>query len=82
KEYWEDKKINELDRMLVDGIKLDVMKPMFLSGVAQVDQNVMAPGATIAMPAGANAQAYSLGPNLVQAYNAIVAAEQDMSEST
>lgn len=82
KEYWEDKKINELDRMLVDGVKLDVMKPMFLSGVANVDESVMAPGATIAMPQGATATAYSLGSNLVQAYNAIVSAEKDMSEST
>lgn len=82
KEYWEDKKINEMDRLLVDGIKLDVMKPMFLSGVARVDESVMAPGATVAMPQGASATAYALGPNLVQAYNAIVAAEKDMSEST
>ncbi len=82
KEYWEDRKINEMDRMLVDGVKLDVMKPMFLSGVAKVDQSVMAPGATVAMPQGASATAYSLGPNLVQAYNTIVSAEKDMSEST
>lgn len=82
KEYWEDQKINELDRLLVDGIKLDVMKPMFLSGVAQVDESVMAPGATVTMPQGATATAYSLGPNLVQAYNAIIKAEEDMSLST
>lgn len=82
KEFWEDKKINELDRLLVDGVKLDVMKPMFLSGVARVDESVMAPGATVAMPQGATATAYSLGSNLVQAYNAIVSAEKDMSEST
>ena len=82
KEFWEDKKINEIDRMLVDGVKLDVMKPMFLSGVGKVDESVMAPGATVSMPQGATATAYSLGSNLVQAYNTIVNAEKDMSEST
>lgn len=82
KEYWEDKKITELDRLLVDGVKLDVMKPTFLSGVAQIDSSVMAPGATVGMPQGASVTAYNLGPNLVQAYNAIVQAEKDMSEST
>jgi hypothetical protein len=82
KEYWEDKKITELDRLLIDGIKLDVIKPMFLSGVAKIDQSAMAPGATVAMPQGANAIPYQLGPNLVAAHNAITQASQDMAEST
>ena len=82
KEFWEDKKITELDRMLIDGIKLDIFKPMFISGVAKVDQTVMAPGATLAMPANAKAEPYSLGPNLVAAFNAITEANTDMSEST
>ncbi len=82
KEYWEDRKINEIDRMVVDGVKLDVMKPMFLSGVAKVDSMVMAPGATVGMPAGAKVDAYSLGPNLVAAYKTIQDGEKDMSEST
>ena len=82
KEFWEDKKITELDRMLIDGIKLDIFKPMFVSGVAKVDQAVMVPGATIGMPANAKVEAYSLGPNLVAAFNAITEANTDMSEST
>lgn len=82
KEYWEDLKITELDRMLVDGVKLDVMKPMFLAGVAQVDQDVMVPGAVTSMPAGATATPYQLGPNIAAAYQAIVQASDDMSEST
>lgn len=82
KEYWDDRKITELDRMLVDGIKLDIFKPMFLSGIAKIDQTVMAPGATVALPVNASATAYSLGSNLVQAYNSIVEAGKDMSEST
>lgn len=82
KEYWEDKKITELDRLLVDGVKLDVMKPMFLAGVARIDETVMVPGATVSMPQGATATPYSLGSNLVAAYQAIATAEKDLSEST
>lgn len=82
KEYWEDKKITELDRLMIDGVKLDVFKPMFLSGVAKVDETVMVPGATVSMPANATATPFSLGPNLVAAYNAIQEANQDMAEST
>ena len=82
KEYWEDKKINEIDRLLVDGVKLDVMKPMFFSGVAKVTSTVMAPGATVGMPPNAKVDAYSLGPNLAAAYKVIQDGEKDMSEST
>lgn len=82
KEYWDDKKLNEIDKLLVDGVKLDVMKPMFLSGVAKFDSTVMAPGATVAMPMGAKADAYSLGSNLVMAYKVIQETTKDLSEST
>lgn len=82
KEYWEDRKINELDRLVIDGVKLDVMKPMFLSGVAKVNSTVMAPGATVGLPLNAKVDAYSLGPNLAAAYRAISDANQDLSEST
>jgi len=82
KEYWEDKKINEIDRLVIDGVKLDVMKPIFLSGVAKVDSRVIAPGATMGMPLNAKVDAYSLGPNLAAAYKAIQDANQDLSEST
>ena len=82
KEYWEDRKLNEIDRMLVDGVKLDVIKPMFLSGVAKADSTVIVPGATIAMPANATVTPYSLGPNLAAAYKVIADANQDLSEST
>ena len=82
KEYWEDKKINEIDRLVVDGVKLDVMKPMFFSGVAKITSTVMAPGATVGMPKDAKVDAYSLGPNLAAAYKAIQEGEKDMSEST
>ncbi len=82
KEYWDDVKLNRMDKLFVDATTLDVFKPHFLSGVAKVDQNVMAPGATVAMPQGANVTAYSMGPNLVAAMNVMKQAETDMSEST
>src|SRR3990167_7454473 len=82
KEYWDDKKINEVDRLLVDGMKLDVMKPVFASGVAKFDSTVMAPGATIGMPLNAKIEAYSLGSNFAAAYKVIADANQDLSEST
>ncbi len=82
KEYWEDKKINEIDKLLVDGVKLDVMKPVFASGVAKFDSTVMAPGATIGMPQGATIETYSLGSNIIAAQNLIKDADRDMSEST
>src|SRR3990167_7262287 len=82
KEYWDDQKLNTIDRLLVDGTHLEVRKPMFLSGVAKVDSTVIAPGATVGMPMGAKVEAYSLGPNLVAAYKVISDAEKDLSEST
>lgn len=82
KEYWDDQKMTQLERLLIDGIKLDVMKPMFLSGVSNFDQYVMAPGSTTSLPQGATATAYSLNSNLVQAYQAVQQAEEDMSQST
>ena len=82
KEYWEDRKITEIDRLLIDGIKLDVMKPTFISGAAQFDSRVVVPGAAIAMPQGASATQYSLSPNLAAAAKAISDGQQDMSEST
>ena len=82
KEYWEDNKINKVDRMVVNGITLDVIKPIFLSGVAKFDSKVMAPGATVTLPKDAKVEAYSIGPNLAAAYKAITDGERDMSEST
>jgi hypothetical protein len=82
KEYWEDRKITEIDRLVVDGVKLDVIKPTFISGATKFDSQVMVPGATIAVPKDANIQSYSMGPNLAAAYKAIVDAEKDMSAST
>lgn len=82
KEYWDDATQNKMHQLLVDGTYLDVIKPIFFSGVARVDSTVIAPGATVGMPQGAQANPYQLGPNLVGAMSTLQKQEQDMSEST
>jgi len=82
KEYWDDKSQNFVQRMLLDGTALDVIKPIFGTGIAKMDTSVVAPGAFVGMPMGANVTPYSLGPNLAAAYNAVNQAKEDMSEST
>lgn len=82
KEFWDDKALNTMHRLVLDGTYLDVIKPIFLSGVSNINSSVLVPGATIGMPTGASATPYALGPNLAAAYNAISKQEQDMSEST
>lgn len=82
KEYWDDKSINHAYQLLQDGMTLEVIKPMFLSGVAKVDSIVIAPGATVGMPAGATVNPWSMAPNLPMAMQVLTKNEQDMSEST
>lgn len=82
KEFWDDASINRAYQLAQDGMFLDVIKPMFLTGVAKVDQSVIVPGATIAMPQGADAKPYSLGPNLTAALEILRTNKEDISEST
>ena len=82
KEFWDDAAQNRMHQIAYDGTYLDVIKPMFLSGMARVDGSVIIPGATIAMPEGAQATPYQLGPNLVAAMNMMRTETEDMSEST
>lgn len=82
KEFWDDASINRAYQLAQDGMFLDVIKPMFLTGVTKVDQTVMVPGATIAMPLGADVKPYSLGPNLTAALKIIDVNKEDISEST
>ena len=53
-----------------------------MSGVAKIDQTVMVPGATVAMPIGSSVTPYSLGPNLKAAMDMMRVETDDMSEST
>ena len=82
KEFWDDAAQNRMHQLAYDGTYLDVIKPLFMSGVAKVDQTVMVPGATIGMPQGASVTPYQLGPNLVAAMNMMRSETEDMSEST
>ena len=82
KEYWDDASQNRMYQLAHDGTFLDVIKPLFMSGVAKTDSVVMAPGATIGMPAGASVTPYQLGPNLAAALNMMNVNKEDMSEST
>lgn len=82
KAFWDDAGQNRMHQIAYDGTYLDVIKPMFLSGSGKIDSNIMVPGATIAMPSGAQATPYQLGPNLQAALNMMRVEQEDLSEST
>lgn len=82
KEFWDDASINRAYQLAQDGMFLDVIKPIFLSGVTKIDQSVMVPGATIAMPEKASVSTYSLSPNLSAALEILRTNKDDISEST
>lgn len=80
--FWDAMSDDRMYQIAQDGTYLDVIKPLFMSGVAKVDQTVMVPGATIGMPMGASVTPYQLGPNLSAALNMMRVNQDDMSEST
>ncbi len=82
KEYWDDATQNKMHQLLVDGTYLDVIKPMFISGLTKVDNMVIAPGATVGTPQGSQVTPFQMGPNLAAAMNALKKQEDDLSEST
>lgn len=82
KEYWDALGEDRMHQIAYDGTYLDVIKPMFLSGVSKIDGTVMIPGATIGMPTNATATPYQLGPNLTAAIAMMNQQKTDMSEST
>lgn len=82
KEYWDDRSINHAYQLLQDGMTLEVIRPLFISGVAKVDNIVIAPGAATGMPQGATVTPWSMNPGLPQAMNVLMKNESDMSDST
>jgi len=82
KEFWDDAGQNKMHQIAFDGTYLDVIKPLFMSGVGKVDSTVMVPGATVGMPMGASVTPYQLGPNLQAALAMMRQETDDMSEST
>ena len=82
KAYWENKSINYSYQLLQDGMALDVMKPIFASGLAKADSTVLIPGAVVGMPSGAQITPYQLGPNLAAAAQVLQQNREDLAEST
>lgn len=82
KAYWDDASINKAYQLLQDGMYLDVFKPTFISGVSKVDGQVIAPGASVALPKDASVTPYQLGPNLAAAMEVLDVNKQDLAEST
>lgn len=82
KEFWDDASQNRAYQLAQDGMSLDVIKPIFMSGVAKVDSTVMVPGATIGMPQGAQVTPYQLSPNLVAALDIMRTNKEDLAFST
>lgn len=82
KEFWDDATLNVMHQLMVDGAKLDVMKPILISGIAKYDGNVMAPGAVASLPMGATVAPYQLGPNLVAAMQVMEKEAKDIEDST
>lgn len=82
KEFWDDATLNMAERLLVDGMHLDVMKPILISGISKYDSNVIAPGAVASLPIGAVVAPYQLGPNIAAAMNVLTKEAQDIEESS
>lgn len=82
KAYWDDASINKAYQLLQDGMYLDVIKPTFISGVSKIDGQVIAPGASVALPRDATVTPYQLGPNLAAAMSVLDVNRRDLSEST
>lgn len=82
KQFWDDASQNKMYQLAQDGVSLDVMKPLFFSGVAKVDSTVLVPGGTIGMPTGASVTPYQLSPNLAAAMQVMQQNINDLSVST
>ena len=82
KEYWDDRSLNHAYQLLQDGMTLEVIRPLFISGVAKVDNIVIAPGAATGMPQGATVTPWSMNPGLPMAMNVLQQNDKDMSVST
>jgi glucose uptake protein GlcU len=82
KEFWDDATLNMAERLTVDGMHLDVVKPILISGIAKYDSNVMAPGAVASLPKDATVSPYQLGPNIAAAMQVLTKQSKDLEDST
>lgn len=82
KEFWDDATLNMAERLMVDGMHLDVMKPILISGISKYDSSVMAPGAVAALPKDATVAPYQLSPNISAAMTVLQKQNKDLEDST
>ena len=82
KTFWDDAGLNRAYQLAQDAMSLDVIKPLFLSGVAKIDSTAMVPGATIGMPAGAEVTPYEMSPNISAALQILQQNSTDLQLST
>lgn len=82
KEFWDDASLNRMYQLAQDGTFLDVIKPIFGSGVASLNADAMVPGNFIGMPAGASVTPYQLSPNVNAALALMRQNSDDLSLST
>lgn len=83
KEYWDDASVNKAYQLLQDGMYLDVIKPIFGTGIQKVDSTVVAPGAYITTPnKDATLSPWSMGSNLPMAMQVLQENKNDLGDST
>lgn len=82
KEYWDDASLNRMYQLAQDGTFLDVIKPIFGSGVASLNADAIVPGNFIGMPQGATVTPYQLSPNVNAALALMRQNADDLSLST
>ena len=82
KEYWDALSQDRMYQLAQDGTYLDVIKPIWASGLGKADGIVIAPGAVTSMPAGASVVPYNLTPNLASAMQVMGINKDDLAEST
>lgn len=78
----EKKRIDKMHRFIEDGTYLDIIKPIFTTGGAQVNAGVLFPGAVTDFPKDTQITPYTTGPNLGAGYKFVEEQEKRASEST
>lgn len=83
KEFWDDATLNMATRLMIDGMHLEVIKPLLVSGISKYDSNVIAPGAVAAISsADAKITPFTMSPNLAASMQVIDRQKSDMDDST
>lgn len=78
----EKKRIDRMHRFIEDGTYLEIIKPIFTIGGAEVNASVIFPGAVTDFPKDTNIVPYSTGANLNAGYQFVKSMEDRAAEST